>query len=134
MAALIAGRTSSGMPGLDIAEQRSWQHFLDSTLRLNATLNRRLTEAHELSLFDVRVLDTLDHAPGGSVRMGDLAEALASLPSRLTRQIRRLESRGLVRREASKADRRVGRAADDADRRGPRRTRQSDPAADGAGR
>ena len=38
--------------------------------------------------------------------MGDLAEALASLPSRLTRQVRRLEGQGLVRREASQADRR----------------------------
>ena len=48
MAALIAGRTASEMPGLDIAEQKSWQNFLDSTLRLYATLNRRLTEAHQL--------------------------------------------------------------------------------------
>ena len=38
--------------------------------------------------------------------MGDLAEALPSLPSRLTRQIRRLEGQGLVRREASRDDRR----------------------------
>ena len=117
MAALIAGRTASDMPGLDIAEQKSWQNFLDSTLRLYATRNRQLTEAHELSLFDVRVLDMLDHAPSGSVRMGDLAEALASLPSRLTRQIRRLESQGLVRREASKADRRGVVAAITADGR-----------------
>jgi DNA-binding MarR family transcriptional regulator len=38
--------------------------------------------------------------------MGDLAEALASLPSRLTRQVRRLEGQGLVQREASPHDRR----------------------------
>src|SRR6201995_1753268 len=106
MAALIAGRTASEMPGLDIAEQKSWQNFLDSTLRLYATLNRRLTDVHQLSLFDVRVLDMLDNAPSGCVRMGDLAEALPSLPSRLTRQVRRLEGQGLVRREASCDDRR----------------------------
>jgi DNA-binding MarR family transcriptional regulator len=106
MAALIAGRTASEMPGLDIAEQKSWQSFLDSTLRLYATLNRRLTEVHRLSLFDVRVLDMLDHAPSGCARMGDLAESLASLPSRLTRQVRRLEAQGLVRRQASTDDRR----------------------------
>src|ERR1700744_1541951 len=117
MAALIAGRTASEMPGLDIAEQKSWQNFLDSTLRLYATLNRRLTEAHQLSLFDVRVLDMLDHARSGSIRMGDLAEALASLPSRLTRQVRRLEIQGLVRREASKDDRRGVVAAITADGR-----------------
>ena len=85
------------MPGLDIAEQKSWQNYLDSTLRLYATLNRQLTEAHQLSLFDVRVLDMLDNAPAGCVRMGDLAEELVSLPSRVTRQIRRLEGQGLVR-------------------------------------
>src|SRR5271156_5495345 len=106
MAALIAGRTASEMPGLDIAEQKSWQNFLDSTLRLYATLNRRLTDVHQLSLFDVRVLDMLDNAPDGRARMGDLAEALPSLPSRLTRQIRRLEVHGLVRGEASRDDRR----------------------------
>lgn len=38
--------------------------------------------------------------------MGELAEALAALPSRLTRQIKRLEDRGLVRREVSLHDRR----------------------------
>jgi DNA-binding MarR family transcriptional regulator len=106
MAALIAGRTASEMPGLDIAEQKSWQNFLDSTLRLCAALNRQLTDAHQLSLFDVRVLDILDNSPTGCARMGDLAEALASLPSRLTRQIHRLEGQGLVCRKASQDDRR----------------------------
>ena len=106
MNGLIAGRTASQMPGLDIAEQKSWQNFLDSALRLYGTLNRRLTDAHQLSLTDVRVLDILDNAPAGSARMGDLADALPSLPSRLTRQIRRLETQGLVRREASRDDRR----------------------------
>ncbi len=36
--------------------------------------------------------------------MGDLAEGLMSLPSRVTRQIRRLETQGLVRRGASPDD------------------------------
>ncbi len=106
MEGLIAGRTPGDMPGLDIAEQKSWQNFLNCGLRLYATMNRRLTDEHQLSLTDVRVLDLLSNAADGSVRMGDLAEALASLPSRLTRQIGRLEALGLVRREASPDDRR----------------------------
>ena len=36
--------------------------------------------------------------------MGDLADGLMSLPSRVTRQIRRLEVQGLVRRGASPDD------------------------------
>lgn len=106
MEGLIAGRTPGDMPGLDIAEQKSWQNFLDCGLRLYAVLNRCLTERHHLSLLDVRVLDMLDNAAGGSARMGDLALALPSLPSRLTRQIGRLERQGLVRRRTSPDDRR----------------------------
>ena len=101
---MIAGRTAGDMPGLDIAEQRSWQNFLDSALRMYATLNRALVEAHHLTLNDVRLLDILDKSPTGSARMGDLAEGLMSLPSRVTRQIRRLEVQGLVRRGASPDD------------------------------
>jgi DNA-binding MarR family transcriptional regulator len=92
------------MPGLDIAEQRSWQNFLDSALRLHATLNKSLVESHQLTLNDVRLLDILDKSQTGSARMGDLADGLMSLPSRVTRQIRRLEMQGLVRRGASPED------------------------------
>ena len=48
------GRTTSAMPGLDIAEQRAWQNFLDSALRVYATLNRSLVDEHHLTLNDVR--------------------------------------------------------------------------------
>jgi len=99
-----AGRTASVMPGLDIAEQTSWENFLDAALRIYGSLNRTLSEAHKLSLVDVRLLEILDSSETGSARMGDLAEQLLSLPSRVTRQIRRLEGAGLVRREASPED------------------------------
>lgn len=92
------------MPGLDIAEERSWQNFLEAALRLYATLNRRLTDDHRLTLVDVRLLEILVASETGSARMGDIAEQLLSLPSRVTRQIRRLEDAGLVVREASPED------------------------------
>jgi DNA-binding MarR family transcriptional regulator len=92
------------MPGLDVAEQRAWQNFLDSSLRLYATMNRGLCDSHHLTLMDVRLLDLLDQSQTGTARMGDLAESLLSLPSRVTRQIRRLEQQGLVRRSASPDD------------------------------
>ena len=104
MGGIIAGRTASEMPGLDIAEQRSWQNFLDATLRIYATLKRTLTDQHKLTLVDVRLLEILSTSENGSARMGDLAEQLLSLPSRVTRQIRRLEEAGLVEREASPED------------------------------
>jgi DNA-binding MarR family transcriptional regulator len=101
---LIAGRTASDTPGLDIAELRSWQNFLEATLRLSAALNGSLVDRDHLTLIDVRLLNMLNTSPTGSARMGDLAEALLSSPSRITRVIGRLERRGLVRREASPDD------------------------------
>ncbi|MGE2731874.1 MarR family winged helix-turn-helix transcriptional regulator [Mycolicibacterium vaccae] len=104
MVGTIAGRTASDTPGLDIAEQKAWQNFLDAALRLYATMNRSLTDEHHLTLNDVRLLDLLDKSVTGAARMGDLAESLMSLPSRVTRQIHRLEVQKLVVRGASPDD------------------------------
>jgi DNA-binding MarR family transcriptional regulator len=104
MSGTIGGRTASETPGLDIAEQRAWQNFLDAALRLYATMNRSLVDEHGLTLNDVRLLDLLVRSPAGAARMGDLAESLMSLPSRVTRQINRLEKQGLVGRGASPDD------------------------------
>ena len=92
------------MPGLDAAELNAWENFLDAALRIYGSLNRTLSEGHKLTLVDVRLLDILDKSDSGATRMGDLAEKLLSLPSRVTRQIRRLEDAGLVQREASPED------------------------------
>ena len=97
---LLAGDT----PDLDIAEQRSWHNFLDAALRMYATMNRALVEEHHLTLNDVRLLDLSVRSPRVAARMGDIAEALMSLPSRVTRQIRRLEKQGLVARDVSPGD------------------------------
>ena len=104
MEGIIGGRTASDTPGLDIAEQKAWQNFLDAALGLYATMNRSLVDDHGLTLNDVRLLDLLAKSPTGAARMGDVAEALMSLPSRVTRQIHRLERQGLVVRGASPED------------------------------
>ncbi|MEW5810617.1 MAG: MarR family transcriptional regulator [Actinomycetota bacterium] len=104
MEGIMGGRTASDTPGLDMSEQRAWQNFLDAALRLYATMNRALVDKHKLTLNDVRLLDLLAGSPAGAARMGDLAESLMSLPSRVTRQINRLEKQGLVTRGASPDD------------------------------
>jgi DNA-binding MarR family transcriptional regulator len=100
----LEGRTASRMPSLDFAEQRSWQNYLDSALGVYAALNRSLVDAHQLTLNDVRLLDVLERAPNCSARMGDLADELMSLPSRVTRQLNRLEAHNLARRHSSPED------------------------------
>src|ERR1700730_7479403 len=104
MEGLIAGRSASEVPGLDLAEMRSWQAFLEAALRMSAMLNRGLIESHRLTLVDVRMLDLLNKSPGGAARMGDLADGLMSLPSRGTRQVAPLEVPGCVGREARPDD------------------------------
>src|ERR1700712_5541034 len=99
-------RSASDLPGLDIAEQKSWQNYLDATLRSHAVMNRQLTDEHHLRFVDLRVLDIIANSATGSVRMGDLADAVESMPARVTKRVRRLEERGLVRREPCPEDRR----------------------------
>lgn len=102
----IGRRTAGEIPGLDLAEQNSWQNYLTATLRVYATLNRRLISVHQLPMGDLRMLQALRESPAGRARMGDLAAALQLLPCRLTRQARRLEGQGLVQRCVSPEDRR----------------------------
>lgn len=92
------------LPGLDESEQRCWQEFLEASARLLQTLHRRLADGHQLALIDFLVLEMLAQASGGSARMGQLAHELVLRPSRVTQQIRRLESQGLVQRRRSGND------------------------------
>ncbi|UVO13406.1 MarR family transcriptional regulator [Mycobacterium sp. SVM_VP21] len=106
MAGFVAGRAARSEPTLDLAEQKSWYNYLATVLRMTTVLNRQLTDLHQLTLADVQLLEILGEAAAGSVRMGDLASSLVLLPSRLTRQVRRLEDRGLVVRAVNPQDRR----------------------------
>lgn len=107
MRGINSGRTASAMPGIDIAEQRSWQNFLMTTLGVFGALNRKLMDAHQLTLSEVKILAILHDSPTEGARMGDLAEALLSPPSGITRHISRLEEQGLVVRTPRPGDRRV---------------------------
>ena len=100
----IGGRTASDVPGLDIGELRSWQNYLDASLRLTSRLNRVLSDAHQIGLSDVRLLHRLQKSDTGSARMGDLADALVVSASRISRQVGRLEDKGLAKRMPSEKD------------------------------
>lgn len=99
-------RTPSDFPGLDIAEQKSWQNYLAAALRFHVAMDRGLTDHHQLSVIDLRVLGILGNAAAGAARMGDLADSLAATRHHMTKRIRQLEGRGLVQRESNPADRR----------------------------
>lgn len=92
------------LPGLDVLEHGCWHQFLDASSRLLETISRTLLAEHKLTLFDFLLLDILARASNGSARMGDLAQELVVNPSRISQQVRRLESQGLVRRARSTTD------------------------------
>ncbi|WP_409436880.1 MarR family winged helix-turn-helix transcriptional regulator [Mycobacterium sp. SMC-14] len=106
MDSFISGPIDGAAMELSLAEQKSWQNYLAAVLHMNTTLNRQLTTTHQLSLADVQLLELLANAPDGNIQMGQLAVASMALPSRLTRQVRRLEGDGLVERTTSPHDRR----------------------------
>lgn len=98
------------LPGLDEIEQKSWREFVRSTTDLLSAMNRDLMGRHRLDLLDFRLLELLAKSDTGSARMGELAEVLMLLRSRVTWLTRRLEARGLLRRARIPGDGRGVRA------------------------
>ncbi|WP_305095096.1 MarR family winged helix-turn-helix transcriptional regulator [Prescottella sp. R16] len=77
---------------------RAWRSFIDGSQRLMDVLNRELESEHALSLAEYRILVMLSESPDGSLRMSELADGVLSSRSRLTHQIRRMETEGMVER------------------------------------
>lgn len=91
---------------LTAPEDAAWRSYVVATLRLRQRLHRELADAHEVSLTDYEVLVVLEAAEGRRMRMSDLAVDLGSTKSRLSHQVGRMESAGLVRRVPDPEDKR----------------------------
>jgi DNA-binding MarR family transcriptional regulator len=85
-------------------EQRAWRGLLQMTSQLNARMNRQLQEEYGVSLADYEVLVVLSEAPGGRRRVFEIADALAWEQSRVSHQLARMKSRGLIAREDCASD------------------------------
>lgn len=64
----------SGTRWLDDDQQRSWRSYVEGSALLVDVRDRRLRSRHHLSLADFEILMRLSEAPGGRMRMADLAE------------------------------------------------------------
>ena len=73
---------------------------------IEASLERELTSAHDLSVVEFTVLDALSRQDGWHLRMSQLARAAALSNSATTRLVNRLEDRKLIRRILCADDRR----------------------------
>jgi DNA-binding MarR family transcriptional regulator len=90
-------------------QQRVWRDYLTMTQRLATAMNRQLQQDCGLSLADYDVLVALQEQPG--CRISDLGARLGWEQSRLSHQLSRMRSRGLVARSASTDDRRAATIA-----------------------
>jgi DNA-binding MarR family transcriptional regulator len=85
---------------------QGWRTLAALHGRIEAELERALTERHALSVVEFTVLDALSRQDGWHMRMQQLARAAALSPSATTRLVNRLEDRGLLTRIICADDRR----------------------------
>jgi len=96
--------TRTGTPWLTQEQQVIWRAFLGGITVLMDQLDRDLRTQHDLSLGEYEILVRLSEAPDRSIRMAELAAAVAHSRSRVTHTISRLERDGIVRRTQSADD------------------------------
>lgn len=87
-------------------EQLSWRAWVSMSLLLQERLEHDLKATHGLSSQEYEVLVRLSEAPDRRLRMSELAGRTLASKSRLSHQVSRMETNGLVRREECRTDRR----------------------------
>jgi DNA-binding MarR family transcriptional regulator len=93
-----------GARWLEADQQASWRAFAVGVTLLLDRLDADLQRAFDLSLTEYEILVRLSERPGRSLRMAQLADALAHSRSRVTHTVARMERAGLVDRSASPED------------------------------
>ena len=89
---------------LDPEELAAWRGMLRVHAELTRALDAELSRRHGLPLTSYEVLRFLAGAPGGRMRMADLADSVLLSRSGLTRLVDRLERDGLLERERCEDD------------------------------
>jgi DNA-binding MarR family transcriptional regulator len=98
--------TTDALPAhrLTARELSVWRTFLRAYAIISSRLEHDLVNANDLPLAWYEVLLHLAEAPVQRMRMTDLADRVLLSRSGLTRLVDRLESEGLVKREACPSD------------------------------
>jgi DNA-binding MarR family transcriptional regulator len=94
---------------LTATQERTWLNYMGVYHRLEYEMNRQLQADFGVSLADYTVMNALSNEPGRRLQSSRLATRIGWERSRLSHQLRRMETRRLVERIASEVD---GRATD----------------------
>jgi DNA-binding MarR family transcriptional regulator len=102
-----AGNPALGDPAvqwLTATELDAWLSLVRLFMWLPWSIDQQLQRDANLSMVEYQVLAMLSKSPQRTMRMSSLAEVTNASLSRLSHLIKRLEGRGLVRREPDPAD------------------------------
>jgi DNA-binding MarR family transcriptional regulator len=102
-----AARPHAGEPPvrwLTAAELESWLSLVRLLTWLPWSIDQQLQHDSNLGMVEYQALAMLSDSPQRAMRMSSLAEVTNASLSRLSHLIKRLEGRGLVRREPDPAD------------------------------
>ena len=89
---------------LDNEQEAAWRSIATLMTKLPWALECQLQRDAGLSFFEYHTLARLSEETGHTLRMSDLAEVTNASLSRLSHLVKRLEDRGLVRREPDPTD------------------------------
>ncbi len=89
---------------LDHREMRAWIAFVSASSLVDRRLDHQLRTEAGISHLQYVILARLAAAPGGGLRMTELADALATTKSGLTYQVTQLEAAGLGCRRSCPGD------------------------------
>lgn len=92
-------------------ERRAWLALYAVATRLTSTLDADLFRQARITLFDYHVLAMTSEAPGRQLPMSELAARSNASLSRLSHVVKKLETRGWMRRSPSPDDARVTNAS-----------------------
>ena len=98
------GAEEAPVKWLTAAELDSWLSVVRLMTWLPWSIDQQLRRDSGLGMVEYQVLAMLSTSPGRTMRMSSLAEVTNASLSRLSHLFKRLEARGLVRREPDPAD------------------------------
>jgi DNA-binding MarR family transcriptional regulator len=98
------GKAAAARRRMTTGELAVWRSLIDTTTELRRRLGAQLQRETGLSPADYRVLLALHEVAGRRMRSSALAASIDWERSRLSHQLRRMETRGLVRRDECATD------------------------------
>jgi DNA-binding MarR family transcriptional regulator len=99
-----AGAEEQPVKWLTAAEVNSWLSIVRLMTWLPWSIDQQLQRDSNLGMVEYQVLAMLSESPVRTMRMSSLAEVTNASLSRLSHLVKRLEGRGLVRREPDPSD------------------------------